>query len=333
MDLSQEPGFTNLEAVPGIVGAEQEDQMRKLREDMERREAEGREVDESPKKKKEKKRKKEKKSKDDSEGDKKKAKKVEETEEDEIPGQKSGKALYAETGLDPSRKPRNKILRRAKRFGQSSKKKKKKKGSDKDSDSTTSSSSNEDPLLTGGLFESDRKIKVIADRCPGAPGYSVMLEVRQNLLTAAGTSWAVEKQAEAPVFAQYTQQQMASSLSPAMLQEVMTVATCLDLLLLNRPAAAVDILGQRFKDWTVSRQIELVRSDNMTSTQEVESLEAARRAREQEKPRNLVTKAVENRGDHGQGGKKQKWQRLERRRKGEDWWESKRERRWWEARR
>ena len=246
VNLTGDPWYTNAEVVPGAAAVEDEDELRRLREAVDRSLEEGRRREESPKKK-EKKSKKEKKTREDSLERKRKVREKEEEEEEIVRGQKGGEALYAGTGLDPLRKPRAKILKKAKRLGKSSKKsKKKKKDSDKGSGSSSSSSESDDSLVdvSGGLFESDRKIKVIADRCPGALGYCAMWEARQNLLTSAGTSWAMEKQAIAPVFVQYARQQMAAGLSPPMLQEVMTVATCLDLLLLNRPAAAVDVLGQ-----------------------------------------------------------------------------------------
>ena len=330
VDLAKEAWFTNLVRVPEAEISEA-DELRRLREAAAKAAEEGRhgEDPEPPKESKEEakeRRKKEKKAKEAEELRKRKAEKFEPGVDDLVRGQKEAAALYSGTGLDPDKTGRNKVMKKARRLGGKSKKKKKKKkkSSSEESGSSSDSTSESSTVdFSTGLFESDRKIQVIFERCPGALAFSAMLEARQNLLTTSGTSWAMERSEIAPIFVQYARQQMGMGLSPAMLQEVVTVASCIDALLQNKPAAAADILCQRLKaleglsrgnHWSVTRQIELVRTDQHGLAQDVESLAAARRAREEGKLRALVSKpastppppAPDGGYGRGKGGKQNK---------------------------
>ena len=284
--------FTNLEAVSDI--AELEDENRRLREAMAKEAEEGSKDEDTPKEKKAKKKEKSKKEKKEKKekkasGSKKKKEDSSSDPEERVLGQRKPEELYTCTGLDPETKPRGKVLRKAKRIGEKNKKKKKKssKGSQDDSSSSEDTSTDED--VTTGLFSADRKIRSISTKCPGALAFTSLMEARQNLLTTAGMSWGMEKKEVSPIFVQYTRQQMSMGMAPAMLQEAMTVSTSIDLLLANRPAAAADVLCQRLKaleslyrgsHWTVARQLELVRTEQLGLTQENEGLEAARRAKQ-----------------------------------------------------
>ena len=77
-----------------------------------------------------------------------------------------------------------------------------------------------------------------------------------------------------------------------MLQEAVTIAACLDGLLMGKAAWAADVLAQRLKaleslsrgtHWTIARQLELIRSDPQSITGQGEGLDAAKAAREEEK--------------------------------------------------
>ena len=89
-----------------------------------------------------------------------------------------------------------------------------------------------------------------------------------------------------------------------MLQEALTVSTCLDGLLRGRVASVCDVLSQRLKSleslckgahWSVGRQLELVRAD-AGITGETEGLEAARRAREEDKLKATLARLSGGRG-------------------------------------
>ena len=155
VNLDDQVWFTNLKDVsPG--DGEDLDEMEKLRERMGAG-GDGEAPKEKAKKKKEKKRKK---SEDDEKASEKKKSK------DLAVGQKNLSAVFSGTGLDPDADTRSKVLKKARRVGQTKKKKKKKRSNseedeskDEDSRSTTS-----DEAGVGGIFDMERKVKVVS-RC------------------------------------------------------------------------------------------------------------------------------------------------------------------------
>ena len=320
--------MTNLEEV-----VEMEDENAGLRReaalrDRERGEEESpkeKEKKETGKKKKEKKKEKEKKK--DKKGKKKKKskkseeEKVSETSSDDLdPGQRPLEDVFRGTGLDPDVKRRKKLLKRAKRVGKSKKKKEKKKGSgssdsqSKDSQSTSTEEEEEDGT---SLFAAERKLKRIWQKYPGCLAATTVMEARNSLVTAAGTSWALEKNALPPVLTQYVRQTVLGSMGAPMAQEVLTVAQALDHLLLGKVGSCADLLGQRLKaleslgkgsHWTIARQHELIRVDSQGLADEAEHREAASRAREDDKLRGMLARSYQgSKPDNSQGkGKKGK---------------------------
>ena len=150
-----------------------------------------------------------------------------------------------------------------------------------------------------GLFEGEKKLGVIWKKCPGALACSAATEAKQQLLTASGTVWGLDRKKVDPVFTHYVRQCLMGHMSPPMGQEALTVAQTLDLMLQGHAAAACDVMAQRLKSleassrgshWTMSRQLELVRSDGGTIAEEAESREAARRARQEEQLRSLTAR-------------------------------------------
>jgi len=230
-----------------------------------------------------------------------KKKRRSESEEEWEVGQKPPKLLFERTGLDPEGRQRRRFLRKARRIGRSKKSKKKKsRSSASSSKSSSSSSASSEPVTTVGLFESERKLGVIWQKFPGALACSAAAEAKQHLLTASGTVWGLDRRKVDPVFTHYTRQCLMGIMSPPMGQEALTVAQTLDLLLQGHAARACDLMAQRLKSlessargshWTVSRQLELVKSDGGTIAEEAESHEAAKRAREEEKLRALTGRA------------------------------------------
>ena len=317
VDRTKDQWYTNVEKTevvePGGV-----DEMAALRLAAEGRGDKGDEG--TPKEKKEKKDKKSKKEKKERKQREAKKKSIyDESSDDEYKarGKKDPEALFCGTAMDPDRARRKRQLRKAQKMGQNLKKKKKKKSSNSGESSTSgSSSSGSLDDTTFSLFESEGKVRKIAEKVPGALTYSSLQEARQSLLTSAGTSWALERGSTSPVFVQYTRMNMAAGMSPAMLQEALTISTALDALILGRVAFTTDILSQRLKalealsrgsHWSVARQLEVIRADSQSLAQGSEALDAARRAREEEKLRQLVARAPAQRGgekDPGyQGGK------------------------------
>ena len=325
---TDEPWLTNLKAVVPALD-ENRDELAKLREAQRLAEAEeaAKGEEESPKKKKkekkdkkEKKKDKEKKDKKAKEKKEKKRKKDDETTEESENlerGQKALRAIFKDTGLDPSLKRRNKLVKKARRIGRAKKKKKKKSdGSGSEDSGSTSSESSTDEEVGEGLFETGKRVKIISGRYPGVLACSSLSEAKQVLLTASGTTWQLDKQGLPPLFTHYVRQQLAHSMSPPLLQESLTVAAAIDNLLQGKVAYTCDLLAQRLKSiesltkgahWSVGRQHELV-GDAQGITEDAENLEAARKAKEVAKLKSLMGSPVgKTDGDsQGKGGKKGK---------------------------
>ena len=331
-DKKAAPWMTNLEA-----GAEEEDENRRLREEAdEHRRREGR--SRSPRGKTEKEKDKEKKRDKKDKGKKEKGKKEkkkgkkETKKKEEAPvdvsssssdlevGQRPLEDIFEGTGLDPNVKRRRRLLKRAKRVGKSKKKKSKKKGSQSsgsqsggDTTSTTSTAEEEEG---NSLFAKERKLKRIWQRYPGCLASSMISEAKNALVTAAGTSWAVDKHSLPPVVTQYVRQTVMPTMGAPMAQEVLTIAQALDMMLVGRIGACADLLGQRLKaleslgrgnHWTVARQHELVRVENQGLADDAEHREAAARAREDDKLRGMLTRQSQgSKGDSQGKGKKGK---------------------------
>lgn len=250
---------------------------------------------------------------------KKRGKKPEEVEDEEELGKKTQAALFAGTGLDPEVRQRLAFLRRARKLGKSKKKKKKKKDSGSESSSDSSSSSSEGSAIPGGLFQSEKRIKTLWRRYPGALTAHSLKEARERLLTATGAVWEADQKAVVPLFVYYARQNLMAGMSAPMSQETLTVSMALDLMVQGKAAAACDVLSQRLKaletisrggHWTIARQLELCRIDDGGIANEEESRAAAREAREEDKVKAMVTKPSGARpgdgGSYGGKGKKGK---------------------------
>ena len=318
VDIKQMPWFSNLRQVRGTE-AHDVDELEKMRMEVERRgvEREGRPegsprpAEEKVKKKKEKKNKEERRAED-------KRRQLSSPDEDGVvAGQKDLSALFEGTALDPKAKSRRQFLKKARRLGRGKKKKKKSSASSGKSSSSSKDSTSEE-LRTGGLFSSEKKMKLIWRQYPGALAASSLMDARELLVTTSGTLWDVDHAQLPPIATQFVRMHLASQMSPPMLQEALTLSTCIDGLLTGRVAATVDVLFQRLKalenvargsHWSVGRQLELVRSDMAGLTNETEGLDAARRAKEEEKLRSVLTRPSGPRsGDYvsNQKGKKGK---------------------------
>lgn len=233
-----------------------------------------------------------------------------ESEEEEI-GKKSLEAMYEGTGLDPSAKRRKSFLKKARRLAKGKKKKKKKNDSDSESSSSDSTSSTSSGGQ-GGLFTSEKKVKQVWRKYPGALTAVAVSETKSRLLTSAGNLWSEDRKSLPPLFCQYARQNLLPHMAPAMGQEVISISTALDLLLEGRPSASADILSQRLKaleglsrgsHWSMTRQFELVRIDQPGIADEAEAYQAAKYAKEEEKIRSLMSRSPGGKGgDTGTGG-------------------------------
>ena len=129
-------------------------------------------------------------------------------------------------------------------------------------------------------------------------------------MSQSGTLWEINQSELPPLFTQYCRQQILGPLSvaPALTQELLTLSQALDHLLLGRIAAAADIICQRIKcdeslargcHWTVGRQLELIHSEQFSIAEGGEALGAAKKAKEEEKLRHLMTKGGNPKGGGG----------------------------------
>lgn len=311
-ELGQVPWLTNLQA----VGAEEDgpDEMAALRKEKERMEKESEDLQKKASKK-EKKRKKA------QEGEEGRVRKSPKKEGDGLEvGQVPLETLFRFTGMDPEPGRRARVLKRARRIGKAAKKRKKRKEKGSSTSGTSSSSSSSQTSLTDygteGLFEEEKKLRSIWRRCPGALTARSIQEIKRSLTTSAGTMWDVNKAALPPLYTQYGRQVVMQGMSAALQQESLTLCQSLDLLAQGHVASCMDLLNQRLKSlealskgahWTLCRQYELVKIEEGGMTEETERLGAARRAREEEKLRNLMTRPQASKGgDASQGGKTRK---------------------------
>eukprot|EP00435_Cladocopium_sp_Y103_P007671 s4239_g2.t1 len=314
VDPAKERWFTNLVKVAGADEAG-EDELAVLRADAERQKKEAEDKGEvSPKEKKAKKRKKEKR--EAAPPQRKEITKAEESSEslDRDLGRKDLSALFSGTGLDPNPKSRRKILKKARKLGRGKKKKKKRSTSSSSTSGGGSSGSGSSSRgLSGGLFNSERKMKRIWKKHPGSLAATALLEARESLITASGLLFDTEQHGLPPLTTQFVRQHLAQGMSPPMLQEALTISTCLDGLLKGQPAWTADILAQRLKSlesasrgthWSISRQLELVRSDPQSMMGDEEGLLAARAAREEQRLRSSLGQGGDGRGtSKGKKGK------------------------------
>jgi len=320
VDQGKDPWFTNLLSVGAPAG--EADELEALRADETRRKQERERGDDKPPKAAEKVKKADKKQKRREEEDSQRKRRRSESEDEWEIGQKSPKLLFEKTGLDPEARQRRKFLKKARKVGRSKKSKKKKsKSSSSASRSSSSETVSSGPVASVGLFDNERKLGTIWKRFPGALACSAATEAKQHLLTAAGTVWGLDRKKVDPVFTHYARQCLMGHMSPPMAQEALTVAQTLDMMLQGHVAGACDLMAQRLKSlesssrgnhWTVSRQMELVRSDGGTMAEEAETVEAAKRAREEERLRSLTARPSGTRSTEALGGGKGS-------RKGKDW--------------
>lgn len=236
VEPGQKPWYTNLVQVGPQEGQEM-DEMAVLRLEAEKRRGgeEGR-PDVPPKEKKESEKKKDKKRKEVDDKERKKRKESSEESSELCAGQKELSALYAGTALDPAPKVRNRILKKARKMGRGRKKKKRRPSSSSKGGSTYSSSSSSGRFEHGGLFSSEKKMKVIWRRYPGALAASSLMDAREVLLTDSGTMWDADRKQMPPLATQFVRQHLAANMSAPMYQEALTLSSCIDNLLLGRPA-------------------------------------------------------------------------------------------------
>eukprot|EP00435_Cladocopium_sp_Y103_P035179 s487_g9.t1 len=312
VQLNRAPWLTNLQSVQEVEEAE--DELAVLRAEQKAHEKEGKD-----KEKKEERKEKKKKRRGEGLEDKQPRSPKEDTEDLEV-GQKPLESLFKNTGMDPDPTRRAKVLKRARKLGKKGKKKRKKKdkGSTSSSRSASSSSSDssDEDYGSEGLFEDEKRLRTIWKKCPGSLAARSIQEIKRNLVTSAGTAWEMNKSALPPIYTQYGRQVIMPGMSASLQQESLTICQGLDLLARGSVAACMDLLNQRLKSlealgrgahWSYCRQHELIRVEETGMTEDQEKISAARRAREEERLRSLISRAPGGKGAEGsQSGKTRK---------------------------
>lgn len=309
-DLRASPWMTNLKEA-GEPG-EETDEMVKLREAQRGEERGDRKIEES--KKKEKKRRRE--DKKGEEGRETKSPKGEE-EVAEV-GQKELKAVYENTGMDPDVKRRTRLMKKAQKLSRARRKKKKKKedrSTSSVSGSSGSTSSTGSSPGSSGLFSEETRLKQLWKRYPGVLSAQAISEMKSSLMTGAGTMWSLDRSTLPPLCTHYGRTQLMPHLSIVVQQETLTLCTAMDQLIQGKVASGLDVLAQRLKaieamsrggHWSMARQMELCRVDGTGISEEGESPAAARRAKEEERLRNLMARPSGSKGGDFSQGKTRK---------------------------
>ena len=222
--------------------------------------------------------------------------KKEEAEELER-GQKTARALFSHTCLDPNIPRRKRLMKKARGVGKKKdKKRKRSESSESGSSSTSTSEGNDGSEEEGRLFEETRRLRRLSEKCPGALTAQALDNVREHLLSSRGELHSISREHLSPLFSMYTIQYLQPLASPVMLQELLTVAHVTDLLLRRKVAAAMDTLVQRAKSleatlrgshYSVSRQLELVNTEPIRISEPAEHVEAARTARDEFRNRSI----------------------------------------------
>ena len=222
-------------------------------------------------------------------------------------GQKTARAIFSGTCLDPNVSRRRRLMRRARKLKTKSDKKRKRSSSTEDGESSSTDTSEEEVSDDDApLFEETRRVKRLHAHYPGALTMQALDNMREHLMTARGDLYSSSREQLAPIFAIYAYQHLKPHASPVLWQEMNTIAQVSDLLLRRKVASALDILVQRAKSleatlkgghYTVSRQLELVGADQVAIAEAGENYEAARHAREDFRNKSLGSKP------HGMGRK------------------------------
>lgn len=177
-------------------------------------------------------------------------------------------SILGGSGLDPNPKKRNRMLKKAKRIIGKKKKKKSSASSSRSSgDVDSSSGSSTSQVMAGDIFGQTRTAKRVASQCPGVLTATSVAAVQEQLLTAQGQMWELDRKELPPLFLQYFRGRLAQTMQPAMRREAVHVSYCLDLGLMGRIPQLLDVLAQRLKalegqasgkHWSVTSQYELV---------------------------------------------------------------------------
>lgn len=168
------------------------------------------------------------------------------------------KTMFGRSGLDPSRKVRNRVKRKAQKYAQ-------KKGRSK----SDSSSGSEAPQKGESIFGEPHKIGV---SFPGVLSAAAIEDMQELMLLEAGQE-TVQPEGWVPTLLRYYRQMLSRRVSGPMSRELRTLCTVCDQILRGQLPSALDTLIQRVKsleaqigglNWASAHRLELLPSDTAT---------------------------------------------------------------------
>ena len=195
-------------------------------------------------------------------------------------GQKAVRKLFSGTGLDPSDRVRNKVARRARKH---LRKRAEKSSSGSSGSSSSSSSTGFGDRAEESIFEAASKVRIIAEKFPGALGNQTLNQMRATLLQEVG--FEDRTNVLYPAAVAYFRQHLHKKASGPTQRELLTLAHAVDLLIRGKVASSVDTMVQRIKSieqtltgshWSVSQRLEVLPADTTTLTAVQESAAAQR---------------------------------------------------------
>lgn len=237
-----------------------------------------------------------------------------------LASQKSLRAVFGGTGLDPRDKVRSKVARRAKRYLRK-----------KTNKSTSSSSGSSDSSSLSGLedgeetlFEQETKVKTLSVKFPGALAAQTLTQMRATLLQGQGLE-EPKGGFHQGVPLQYFRTHLHHRVQGPAHREMLTLAAALDSLCRGRGAQTADIISQRLKacestlagtHYSVARRMELTPAESMQLSGPAELREAQRDSYQDQKTKWLAGQP-DGRAPNNQKGAGKKGQGKEDGRKGQ----------------
>lgn len=232
-----------------------------------------------------------------------KKKKKDQKEKVKASGGKPLDQVFGNTAMDPKPEKRKAIKKRARR---AAKKKGKREGSSTTSSRGSSHGSDSSSEEGGRLFGEEARVKMLWKRYPGALTLNTLEHVQTSLVTQSGQPWELDRSHLPPLFSQFWRMSLMTKMSGAMGRETQTLCYVQDLLIQGRIASACDVITQRLKGleqissgghYSVAQRQELVPIETGTMSTPMESLEASRLQREEQKARAASARGWERRTD------------------------------------
>lgn len=221
--------------------------------------------------------------------------------------QKSLRSVFGGTGLDPREKVRRRVQRTARKLAR---KKTTEKSSSSENSKSDDSSSEDEMETDEPLFDKESRVRVVADRCPGALAGQAIGQMRASMLQTLGCEDGKDGLQGIPL--QYFRQVLRPKLPEGpMLREQLTLASIMDAIGRGRIAVGMDIAAQRLKSleasargthWSVARRLEIAPQEDRILTGDNE-LRGAQRDVYQESRLKYFASQPDGRGQGQQKGK------------------------------